>query len=90
MRAGRSRSVCENVGVRPSLPRPRYWTGRLLRRIDADLARHRQAARHVLVHADARAEVELVDELRLELVRPIGRAADRAPASPPSWNIISG
>ena len=50
------------------------------RREDAELTRHRQAARDVLVHADARAEGELVDELRLELVRPIGRPAGRRPA----------
>ena len=40
---------------------------------DADFTADRQAARHVLVQAEARAEAELVDELRLELVRTIGR-----------------
>ena len=46
-----------------------------------ELARHRQAARDVFVDAHGRAEVELVDRLRLELVRtirrqrPVGRVA---------------
>ena len=46
---------------------------------DGDVARDRHTTRHVLVQAQARPDRELVDELGLELVRPIGvqRAENR-------------
>lgn len=66
-----NRSACEKNGVRPSLVREIAERVVVVKN-DRHLPRNRCAAFEVGVHSDRRAELEQVEPLQLDLMRPIG------------------